>query len=108
MGEMENAVPQTKIAGGVQPLPPPRRGSGWIALWRRRGNHRGRAAVFGSYLWIERRPAFDCRRRRAPRQCDLDLFAGALADWIGRKPLMALSGVLFVCSTPRYCALTRL
>jgi SP family myo-inositol transporter-like MFS transporter 13 len=28
------------------------------------------------------------------------LFAGALADWIGRKPLMALSGVLFVCSIP--------
>ncbi len=28
------------------------------------------------------------------------LFAGALADWIGRKPLMALSGVLFVFSIP--------
>jgi len=28
------------------------------------------------------------------------LFAGALADWIGRKPLMLLSGVLFVCSIP--------
>jgi MFS transporter, SP family, solute carrier family 2 (myo-inositol transporter), member 13 len=28
------------------------------------------------------------------------LFAGALADWIGRKPLMALSGILFVCSIP--------
>jgi SP family myo-inositol transporter-like MFS transporter 13 len=28
------------------------------------------------------------------------LFAGALADWIGRKPLMVLSGVLFVCSIP--------
>jgi SP family myo-inositol transporter-like MFS transporter 13 len=28
------------------------------------------------------------------------LFAGALADWIGRKPLMILSGVLFVCSIP--------
>src|SRR6266481_3736827 len=28
------------------------------------------------------------------------LFAGALADWIGRKPLMMLSGVLFVCSIP--------
>ena len=28
------------------------------------------------------------------------LFAGALADWIGRKPLMALSGLLFVCSIP--------
>src|SRR6202795_1271801 len=25
------------------------------------------------------------------------LFAGALADWIGRKPLMMLSGLLFVC-----------
>ena len=24
------------------------------------------------------------------------LFAGALADWIGRKPLMMLSGLLFV------------
>ena len=28
------------------------------------------------------------------------LFAGALADWMGRKPLMMLSGVLFVCSIP--------
>jgi SP family myo-inositol transporter-like MFS transporter 13 len=28
------------------------------------------------------------------------LFAGALADWIGRKPLMTLSGVLFVLSIP--------
>ncbi|HLN31975.1 MAG TPA: MFS transporter [Gemmataceae bacterium] len=28
------------------------------------------------------------------------LFAGALADWIGRKPLMILSGVLFVFSIP--------
>jgi MFS family permease len=28
------------------------------------------------------------------------LFAGALADWIGRKPLMVLSGVLFVFSIP--------
>src|SRR6202790_4071087 len=28
------------------------------------------------------------------------LFAGALADWIGRKPLMMLSGFLFVCSIP--------
>ncbi|MGA9495525.1 MAG: MFS transporter [Terriglobales bacterium] len=28
------------------------------------------------------------------------LFAGALADWIGRKPLMILSGLLFVCSIP--------
>src|SRR6202795_3281091 len=27
-------------------------------------------------------------------------FAGALADWIGRKPLMMLSGLLFVCSIP--------
>lgn len=28
------------------------------------------------------------------------LFAGMLADWIGRKPLMALSGVCFVASIP--------
>ena len=28
------------------------------------------------------------------------VFAGALADWMGRKPLMLLSGVLFVCSIP--------
>ncbi len=28
------------------------------------------------------------------------LFAGVLADWMGRKPLMILSGVLFVCSIP--------
>ncbi|MDB6020351.1 MAG: transporter [Pedosphaera sp.] len=28
------------------------------------------------------------------------LFAGLLADWMGRKPLMALSGVLFVISIP--------
>ena len=28
------------------------------------------------------------------------LFAGALADWMGRKPPMLLSGVLFVCSIP--------
>jgi SP family myo-inositol transporter-like MFS transporter 13 len=28
------------------------------------------------------------------------LFAGLLADWIGRKPLMALSGLLFVGSIP--------
>ena len=28
------------------------------------------------------------------------LFAGALADWLGRKPLMASSGVLFVISIP--------
>lgn len=28
------------------------------------------------------------------------LFAGALADWMGRKPLMALSGALFVASIP--------
>jgi len=28
------------------------------------------------------------------------LFAGALADWMGRKLLMILSGLLFVCSIP--------
>jgi SP family myo-inositol transporter-like MFS transporter 13 len=28
------------------------------------------------------------------------LFAGALADWIGRKPLMVVSGLLFICSIP--------
>jgi MFS transporter, SP family, solute carrier family 2 (myo-inositol transporter), member 13 len=28
------------------------------------------------------------------------LFAGALADWVGRKPLMVVSGLLFVCSIP--------
>lgn len=28
------------------------------------------------------------------------LFAGLLADWMGRKPLMALSGVMFVISIP--------
>jgi MFS transporter, SP family, solute carrier family 2 (myo-inositol transporter), member 13 len=28
------------------------------------------------------------------------LFAGALADWIGRKPMMMISGLLFVCSIP--------
>jgi MFS family permease len=28
------------------------------------------------------------------------LFAGVLADWMGRKPLMAASGVLFVASIP--------
>jgi MFS transporter, SP family, solute carrier family 2 (myo-inositol transporter), member 13 len=28
------------------------------------------------------------------------LFAGVLADWIGRKPLMVLSGLLFVLSIP--------
>jgi SP family myo-inositol transporter-like MFS transporter 13 len=28
------------------------------------------------------------------------LFAGMLADWLGRKPLMALSGILFVASIP--------
>src|ERR1035437_2836772 len=28
------------------------------------------------------------------------LFAGALADWMGRKPLMILSGVTFVLSIP--------
>ncbi len=28
------------------------------------------------------------------------LFAGALADWIGRKPLMIVSGLLFFCSIP--------
>ena len=28
------------------------------------------------------------------------LFAGALADWIGRKPLMMISGLLFVSSIP--------
>jgi MFS family permease len=28
------------------------------------------------------------------------LFAGVLADWMGRKPLMILSGLLFVCSIP--------
>src|SRR4030081_8021 len=28
------------------------------------------------------------------------LFAGMLADWMGRKPLMSLSGVLFVLSIP--------
>ncbi len=28
------------------------------------------------------------------------LFAGALADFVGRKPLMILSGLLFVCSIP--------
>ena len=28
------------------------------------------------------------------------LFAGALADWLGRKPLMAISGITFVISIP--------
>ncbi len=28
------------------------------------------------------------------------LFAGVLADWLGRKPLMMISGLLFVCSIP--------
>src|ERR1017187_860610 len=28
------------------------------------------------------------------------LFSGALAAWVGRKPLMMISGVLFVCSIP--------
>ena len=28
------------------------------------------------------------------------LFAGVLADWMGRKPLMALSGLTFVISIP--------
>src|ERR1035441_503190 len=28
------------------------------------------------------------------------LFAGALADWMGRKRMMALSGALFVASVP--------
>src|SRR5271163_4867236 len=28
------------------------------------------------------------------------LFAGALADWFGRKPMMILSGALFVTSVP--------
>ena len=28
------------------------------------------------------------------------LFAGVLADWLGRRPLMVLSGLLFVCSIP--------
>ena len=28
------------------------------------------------------------------------LFAGLIADWIGRKPLMAISGILFVISIP--------
>src|SRR5262245_15692216 len=28
------------------------------------------------------------------------LFAGVLADWIGRRKLMALSGILFVISIP--------
>src|SRR5664280_3302223 len=28
------------------------------------------------------------------------LFAGALADWMGRKPLMVISGALFVASIP--------
>src|SRR5512137_2506909 len=28
------------------------------------------------------------------------LFAGALADWMGRKPMMAISGILFVVSIP--------
>src|ERR1700693_5245080 len=28
------------------------------------------------------------------------LFAGLMADWMGRKPLMTLSGVMFVISIP--------
>src|SRR5580693_4526408 len=28
------------------------------------------------------------------------LFAGLLADWMGRKPLMALSGITFILSVP--------
>ena len=28
------------------------------------------------------------------------LFAGALSDWLGRKPIMAISGVFFVVSIP--------
>ncbi|MFZ9965282.1 MAG: MFS transporter [Terrimicrobiaceae bacterium] len=28
------------------------------------------------------------------------LFAGLLADWLGRKPMMALSGILFIASIP--------
>ena len=33
-------------------------------------------------------------------QRHLHLFAGLLADWMGRRPLMALSGVMFVISIP--------
>ena len=32
------------------------------------------------------------------------LFAGLLADWMGRKPLMILSGILFVVSIPLIAA----
>lgn len=31
------------------------------------------------------------------------LFAGLLADWIGRKPLMSISGLVFVMSIPVIC-----
>ncbi len=40
------------------------------------------------------------RRRGAAGQRLLHLFAGLLADWMGRKPLMILSGVAFVLSIP--------
>ncbi len=36
------------------------------------------------------------------------LFAGLLADWMGRKSLMALSGVMFVISIPDDCVVARL
>ncbi len=36
------------------------------------------------------------------------LFAGLLADWMGRKALMAISGVMFVVSIPDDCAGARL
>ena len=36
------------------------------------------------------------------------LFAGMLADWLGRKPLMVLSGISFCPEYSRYRALPRL
>ncbi len=99
MGEMENAVPQTKIAGYNRFLLLVA-GLGGLLYGVDVG------IIAGALPYLEATSGLNAGQLSIVVAAVLlgsvisTLFAGALADWIGRKPLMALSGVLFVCSIP--------
>ena len=62
--------------------------------------------IGGALPYLEATSRFECgtafhhRCGGAAGQRDLYAFAGLLADWMGRKPLMVLSGLTFVVSIP--------